>query len=124
MSSRLNPTPASVTFTVPRNNSTFARKGKGAWDRKKEARAFSRSYLTSKRKGSQLVTRVKTTERIVLVIGKLPKGGVARVFRRPDPGYFDVAKLLPVAYVVAILVISMSGLLLYADIVNPVRLNM
>lgn len=50
--------------------------------------------------------------------------GVARVFRRPDPGYFDVAKLLPVAYVVAILVIGMSGLLLYADIVNPVRLNM
>lgn len=50
--------------------------------------------------------------------------GLARVFRRPDPGYFDVAKLLPVAYVVAILVIGMSGLLLYADIVNPVRLNM
>lgn len=49
--------------------------------------------------------------------------GVARVFRRPDPGHFDVAKLLPLAYVVAILVIGMSGLLLYADIVNPVRLS-
>jgi len=49
--------------------------------------------------------------------------GVARVFKRPDPGYFDVAKLLPVAYVVAVLVIGMSGLLLYADIVNPVRLS-
>ena len=48
--------------------------------------------------------------------------GVARVFRRPDPGYFDVAKLLPVAYAVAVLVIGMSALLLYADIVNPVRL--
>ena len=48
--------------------------------------------------------------------------GVARLLRRPDPGYFDVAKLLPVAYAVAILVIGMSALLLYADIVNPVRL--
>ena len=75
-----DPTPATLTFTVPRNSSTFARKGKGAWDRKKEDRAFSGSYLTSKRKGSQLVTRVTKTERIVLVLGKLPKGGVARVF--------------------------------------------
>ena len=48
--------------------------------------------------------------------------GVARLLRRPDPGYFDVAKLLPVAYAVAVLVIGMSVLLLYADIVNPVRL--
>ncbi len=48
--------------------------------------------------------------------------GVARVFKRPDPGYFDVAKLLPVAYAVAVVVIGMSALLLYADIVNPVKL--
>jgi membrane-associated protease RseP (regulator of RpoE activity) len=48
--------------------------------------------------------------------------GVARLLHRPDPGYFDVAKLLPVAYAVAVLVIGMSALLLYADIVNPVKL--
>jgi membrane-associated protease RseP (regulator of RpoE activity) len=48
--------------------------------------------------------------------------GLARLFHRPDPGYFDVAKLLPVAYAVAVLVIGMSALLLYADIVNPVKL--
>jgi hypothetical protein len=75
-----DPTPATVSFTVPRGDSTFARKGKGAWDRKKEARAFSGTYLTSKRKGSELVTRVTKTERIVLVIGTLPQGGVAKVF--------------------------------------------
>ena len=75
-----DPTPATLTFTVPRNSSTFARKGKGAWDRKKDARAFSGKYLTSKRKGSELVTRVKKTDRIVVVFGKLPRGGVARVF--------------------------------------------
>ena len=27
--------------------------------------------------------------------------GIARLRRRPDPGYVDVAKLLPIAYVVA-----------------------
>ena len=77
-----DPTPASVTFTVPRSDSTFARKGtsKGAWHRTKDDRAFSRHYVTSHLKGSELVTRVKITQRIVLVIGKLPQGGVARVF--------------------------------------------
>lgn len=48
--------------------------------------------------------------------------GFARLTRRPDPGYVDVAKALPVAYTVAIVMISMSVLLIYADIVNPVRL--
>ncbi len=73
-----DPTPASVSFTVPRDDSTFARRGK--WDRRKERQAFATDYLTSRKKGSKLVTRVPTTEKIVLVIGKLPKGGVARVF--------------------------------------------
>jgi membrane-associated protease RseP (regulator of RpoE activity) len=49
--------------------------------------------------------------------------GVARVRGRPDPGYVDVAKALPVAYTVAFLLIGMSALLLYADVVNPVRLQ-
>ncbi|GMA40138.1 M50 family metallopeptidase [Mobilicoccus caccae] len=46
----------------------------------------------------------------------------ARITRRPDPGYVDVAKALPVAYVMSILLIGMSVLLIYADIVKPVRL--
>lgn len=50
------------------------------------------------------------------------KRGVARVRRRPDPGYVDVAKALPVAYAMAFIMISMTVLLVYADIVNPVRL--
>ncbi|PCG81458.1 zinc metalloprotease [Streptomyces sp. WZ.A104] len=48
---------------------------------------------------------------------------VARVFRRPDPGPFDVAKLMPVAYVVAGLFICFTLLVLVADIVNPVRIS-
>jgi membrane-associated protease RseP (regulator of RpoE activity) len=49
--------------------------------------------------------------------------GVARLFGRPDPGYFDVAKLLPVAYVMAGVILVMSVVLIYADIVAPVRLG-
>ncbi len=60
------------------------------------------------------------------VAGALYEGArrqVARLRHRPDPGFADVAKMLPVAYVVAIALIAMSGLLLYADIVNPVKLS-
>lgn len=49
--------------------------------------------------------------------------GIAKVRRRPDPGYVDVAKMLPVAYVVGALLLAMGVLLIYADIVNPVRLT-
>ena len=49
--------------------------------------------------------------------------GLAKVFRRPDPGYVDVAKMLPVAYVVGGLLLVMGVLLIYADIVNPVTLT-
>jgi membrane-associated protease RseP (regulator of RpoE activity) len=47
----------------------------------------------------------------------------AKLLRRPDPGYFDVAKLLPVAYVMAGVILVMSVVLIYADIVAPVRLG-
>ena len=45
--------------------------------------------------------------------------GVARLLHRPDPGFVDVAKLLPVAYVMAGVILVMSVVLIYADIVAP-----
>ncbi|MBM9465826.1 M50 family metallopeptidase [Nakamurella leprariae] len=48
--------------------------------------------------------------------------GWARVRRKADPGPFDVAKLMPVAYVVALLFIGLFALTFVADVVNPVRL--
>ncbi|GHH16501.1 putative zinc metalloprotease [Streptomyces lanatus] len=48
---------------------------------------------------------------------------VAKVLRRPDPGPFDVAKLMPVAYVVAGIFICFTLLVLVADVVNPVRIS-
>lgn len=49
--------------------------------------------------------------------------GWARLRRKPDPGYVDVAKMLPVAYAVGALLMIMSVILIYADIVNPVKLT-
>lgn len=42
---------------------------------------------------------------------------------RPDPGPVDVARLLPVTYVVVVVMVGMSLLLAYADIVRPVTLT-
>ena len=47
---------------------------------------------------------------------------VARARNRPDPGFVDVARALPIAYAVTLLVVASSAMLLYADVVNPVRL--
>jgi membrane-associated protease RseP (regulator of RpoE activity) len=49
--------------------------------------------------------------------------GVARVLRRPDPGFVDVAKLLPVGYVMAGVILVVSVVLIYADIVAPISLT-
>ena len=51
------------------------------------------------------------------------KKGYARARGLPDPGPVDVAKALPLAYGVSILLIGMALLLIYADIVNPIRLG-
>ena len=48
--------------------------------------------------------------------------GWAKFRGKADPGPFDVAKLMPVAYVVALLFIGLTALTLVADLVNPVKL--
>ncbi|GAA1172026.1 M50 family metallopeptidase [Nesterenkonia xinjiangensis] len=47
---------------------------------------------------------------------------LAKLLGRPDPGPFDISRLLPLTYVVAALLLAMGLLLIYADIVNPIRL--
>jgi membrane-associated protease RseP (regulator of RpoE activity) len=49
--------------------------------------------------------------------------GIARLRRRPDPGYVDVAKLLPVAYVVASFLLVMGVVLIIGDLVVPVHVS-
>lgn len=48
--------------------------------------------------------------------------GIAKLFRRPDPGPVDLAKFMPVTFGVVILLGCMSALLIYADLVKPVSL--
>lgn len=58
------------------------------------------------------------------VLGALYEGArrrVAKLFKRKDPGPFDIAKLLPVTYVCASVLMVMGLLLIYADIVKPVN---
>ncbi len=47
----------------------------------------------------------------------------ARVLRRPDPGYVDTAKLLPVAYVVGGFLVLAGVVLVLADVIAPIRLS-
>jgi membrane-associated protease RseP (regulator of RpoE activity) len=49
--------------------------------------------------------------------------GVARVRGRPDPGYVDAARLLPVAYVVASLLLVMGTVLIVGDLVVPLHIE-
>jgi membrane-associated protease RseP (regulator of RpoE activity) len=49
------------------------------------------------------------------------KRGIAKLIRRPDPGYVDVAKALPLTYAMAIVFVVMGALLIYADLVNPLH---
>ncbi len=49
--------------------------------------------------------------------------GVARLRRRPDPGYVDVARLLPIAYGVASALLIMGVVLIVGDLVVPLHLN-
>lgn len=46
----------------------------------------------------------------------------AKIFRRPDPGFVDTARLLPVAYGVGAFLLASGVVLIVADIVSPVKL--
>lgn len=48
---------------------------------------------------------------------------LAKLRRRPDPGYADVAQMLPIAYAAASVLIVLGVLLVWTDIVNPIRLT-
>jgi membrane-associated protease RseP (regulator of RpoE activity) len=47
---------------------------------------------------------------------------LARLFKRPAYGFFDTARLLPVAYVVGAFLAIAGVILVVADIVSPIRI--
>ena len=60
---------------------------------------------------------------IATTIYEAIRRGLARALGRPDPGAVDSAKLLPVTYAMAAVILVMSVILVYADIVAPVSLT-
>lgn len=46
----------------------------------------------------------------------------ARLLKRPDPGFVDTAKMLPVAYVVGGAILISGIVLILADVIDPIRL--
>ncbi len=48
---------------------------------------------------------------------------IARLRHRPDPGGFDSARLLPVTYVMAAVILLVSIVLIFADIVAPISIS-
>ncbi len=59
------------------------------------------------------------------VAGALYEGArrrIARIRGRPDPGPVDVARMLPVAYAVAMVLIVVGGIVIFADLVRPLTL--
>jgi Zn-dependent protease len=60
------------------------------------------------------------------VAGALYEGArrqLAKLFRKPTPGPADVAKMLPIAYSMASVLLVLGLLLIYVDLVNPIRLG-
>ncbi len=60
------------------------------------------------------------------VAGALYEGlrrSIARVRGKPDPGPVDTAKLLPVAYVVAAVLLAVGVVVIWADLIKPITLG-
>jgi membrane-associated protease RseP (regulator of RpoE activity) len=56
---------------------------------------------------------------IVGALWEWVRRGLARLRNRPDPGFVDIAKAVPLAYAVGVLILISSVLLIYADVVDP-----
>jgi hypothetical protein len=51
------------------------------------------------------------------------KRAYAKIMRRPKPKQVDIAKVLPLTYAAAVAMMITAGLLVYADLVNPLTLT-
>lgn len=57
---------------------------------------------------------------VAVLLFEQARSGLARLFRRRDPGRVDIAKLMPITYVVILLFGTLSVLAIVADVVNPI----
>ncbi|MDL5156002.1 M50 family metallopeptidase [Actinomycetospora termitidis] len=61
---------------------------------------------------------------ILPALWEAAKKRIARLRGRPDPGPVDMARLMPIAYGFAVVIMLYGGLVILADIVNPIKLNL
>lgn len=61
---------------------------------------------------------------IVVALWEGIRNAFARLRGKPAPGPVDSARLVPVTIVITVLLMSMSALLIYADIVKPITLGL
>lgn len=59
---------------------------------------------------------------VVIALWDGLKRAWARLWRRPPPRAVDATKLVPVTFVVVIAIVVMGGILILADIVNPLKI--
>ncbi len=60
---------------------------------------------------------------IATTLYEAARRGIARLLNRPDPGGVDSAKLLPLTYVMAGVILLLSVVLIFADIVAPISIS-
>jgi len=60
---------------------------------------------------------------LAVVFYERARAGIARLFRRPDPGPVDIKRLIPVSVGVFALIVAFGLLLIAADIINPLSLT-
>ncbi len=77
-----DPTPATRSFTVPRDDGALGREGR--WRRVEDESAFGGDYVTSRQVGAELVTRIREATRIALVVSTRRGAGSVKVFIGDD----------------------------------------
>ena len=60
---------------------------------------------------------------IATTLYEAARRGIARLLHRPDPGGVDAAKLLPITYAMAVVLIVVSFVLIVADVVAPIQIT-
>ena len=70
-------TPATRTFTVPRDDGALVRKG--SWKRVRKSRAFGGDFVTSRDSGAQLITRIRKATAVTLVVSTRRDAGTVKV---------------------------------------------
>ena len=61
--------------------------------------------------------------KLAVVIFEWVRSGLARLFRRPDPGPVDMQRLIPLSVGFLLVFVCLGALLIAADIFNPIQLT-